>query len=95
MIDLSRFHWQKDANCLNIDPIMLFPEVGERGGPVKQMFCGTCPVRKECLTHALESSEKYGIWGGLGEGPRRQLISRVVNGEDPRSVAEEALAWSA
>lgn len=27
--------------------------------------CKTCPVRMECLTHAVLTPERFGIWGGL------------------------------
>src|SRR5690606_4128918 len=30
-------------------------------------ICATCPVRTQCLTHALTYPEAYGIWGGLNE----------------------------
>ena len=36
--------------------------------------CRTCPVRTECLEHALKIPEPYGIWGGLSEDERAQLL---------------------
>lgn len=27
--------------------------------------CTSCPVRIECLEHAIASGERYGVWGGL------------------------------
>lgn len=37
-------------------------------------FCAVCPVWLECLTDALEHSEKYGLWGGLRPIERRCLV---------------------
>lgn len=34
-------------------------------------LCGWCPVRRECLNHALENDLKEGVWGGLTEAERR------------------------
>lgn len=30
-------------------------------------ICMRCPVRIDCLDHAIASNEQYGIWGGLNE----------------------------
>jgi WhiB family redox-sensing transcriptional regulator len=27
--------------------------------------CAACPVRSQCLEHAIASGERYGVWGGL------------------------------
>jgi WhiB family redox-sensing transcriptional regulator len=27
-------------------------------------LCGDCPLRKECLTEALDRREPWGVWGG-------------------------------
>ena len=35
--------------------------------------CATCPVRVDCLQHAVASDERYGIWGGLTDDERRRL----------------------
>jgi WhiB family redox-sensing transcriptional regulator len=31
-------------------------------------------VRRECLDHALSSGEPYGVWGGLSEAEREQVL---------------------
>jgi WhiB family transcriptional regulator, redox-sensing transcriptional regulator len=33
--------------------------------------CASCPVRADCLAHALRTHEQLGIWGGLTETQRR------------------------
>jgi WhiB family redox-sensing transcriptional regulator len=33
--------------------------------------CAACPVRLECLDHALDTDEKHGIWGGMTPDERR------------------------
>lgn len=27
-------------------------------------LCGTCPIRRACLTAALDRAEPWGVWGG-------------------------------
>jgi WhiB family redox-sensing transcriptional regulator len=29
-----------------------------------KMLCGGCPIRRECLSAALEREEPWGVWGG-------------------------------
>jgi WhiB family redox-sensing transcriptional regulator len=36
-------------------------------------LCHACPVRADCLTHALTVGEEYGVWGGLSETERAML----------------------
>ena len=45
-------------------------------------LCGRCPVRQECLEHALHNGEDYGIWGGLTEGERREVAVLDRRGQD-------------
>ncbi|MFO7701064.1 MAG: WhiB family transcriptional regulator, partial [Acidimicrobiia bacterium] len=35
--------------------------------------CAACPVRVECLGHALATNERFGVWGGTTEKERRSL----------------------
>jgi WhiB family redox-sensing transcriptional regulator len=39
-------------------------------------ICQSCPVLRQCLDYALMVREPHGIWGGLNEYERRQLLSR-------------------
>ena len=38
-----------------------------------KLVCAGCPVRMECLDHAVAVDERYGVWGGLTQDERRQL----------------------
>ncbi|HEX4432818.1 MAG TPA: WhiB family transcriptional regulator [Frankiaceae bacterium] len=65
--------WTEIALCLQVDPEMFFPE---RGGSTREAkrICTGCDVRTECLTYALEHTERFGIWGGLSERERRRIL---------------------
>lgn len=67
----SRPDWQQHAACRGCTDLF-FPSRGEDTRPALAI-CNTCPVRTECLDHALELGEKYGIWGGEPERQRRRL----------------------
>jgi len=63
--------WMLEAKCLDADPEAFFPEKGGSTREAKRI-CATCPVRSECLDHALANDERFGIWGGLSERERRR-----------------------
>jgi WhiB family redox-sensing transcriptional regulator len=52
-------------------PKKFFP--GRNENSDAKEVCARCPVRVECLEHALTAREQFGIWGGLGERSRRKL----------------------
>lgn len=62
-------HWTLRAACREVDPELFFPATEKDAGRGKEV-CRRCPVRNECLVSALESDERFGIWGGLSEGER-------------------------
>lgn len=84
-----RWNWQLRAACRTLDSSIFFHPPGERGrahdGRERRAkrVCASCPVREACLAHALRAHERYGVWGGLTEDERLDLV-----GEDrgrPRS----------
>ena len=66
--------WRDRAACVGADPDLFFPpEEGGKGQARKaKAICAGCPVRVECLDHALRHGEHWGIWGGVPERDRRQ-----------------------
>jgi len=88
MTDISRlpapnlevWEWQLHGACRGQDTELFFHPEGERGPrranreAAAKAVCASCPVRRECLDHALESGEPYGVWGGLSEGEREELL---------------------
>ena len=39
-------------------------------------ICQSCAVRKDCLDYALSIREPHGIWGGLNEVERKNLMAQ-------------------
>ena len=80
MIALDR-SWQPIALCSGNHSHLFFPpstserkDEREKREARAKSICAVCPVRVPCLEYAAEIKEPYGIWGGLTEAERRQLI---------------------
>jgi WhiB family transcriptional regulator, redox-sensing transcriptional regulator len=67
--------WQRQANCMGVDPDLFFPERGASTKEAKEV-CRGCVVREDCLEYALANGEKFGIWGGMSERERRRIRRR-------------------
>ncbi|MFF4381651.1 WhiB family transcriptional regulator [Kitasatospora sp. NPDC001547] len=90
MADISRlpgasshfWDWQLRGSCREADSALFFHPAGESGAAraVREQeakaVCADCPVRRECLRHALRTREPYGVWGGLTEEERHGLLAR-------------------
>ncbi|MGH3803345.1 MAG: WhiB family transcriptional regulator [Pseudonocardiaceae bacterium] len=69
--------WQTRALCrTNPSDVFFGPDSESRATRSRREkqakeLCRSCPVRHECLRHALDVGEPYGVWGGLTESDRR------------------------
>jgi WhiB family redox-sensing transcriptional regulator len=89
----GRRNWRAAARCRTADAEGLFV-TGARQREARA-FCRTCPVRTECLAHALDERIEFGVWGGTTERERRALLrSRpdVVSWAELLSAARAAHA---
>ncbi|MFF4292188.1 WhiB family transcriptional regulator [Streptomyces vinaceus] len=68
--------WQDEAACGGIDNSLFFSLAAIDIAQAKS-HCGPCPVRSQCLTHALTVREDHGVWGGLDEFERAGLLKDV------------------
>ena len=50
-------------------------EARETRETAAKAVCAACPVRTQCLEHALAVREPYGVWGGLSEHEAGRLIA--------------------
>lgn len=91
--------WQMHGACRGMDSAFFFHPEGERG-PARanrearaKKVCGSCPVMDLCRRHALEVHEPYGVWGGLSEHERDDIIRgrdrtlRIGNAPAPHGMA--------
>jgi|SRR5690606_4865240 len=54
-----------DALCVDSD-VDFFSEDPEEVDKAKRI-CLDCPVRRECLSYALNNDTRFGVWGGADE----------------------------
>ena len=69
-------HWREQALCAGRDTEVFFPE-DQQPSRLAKWFCRRCPVRQDCLAHAIETDERYGVWGGVDEHTRELLVARI------------------
>lgn len=76
--------------CHAEDPDLWFAEDPRELERAKAL-CADCPLRRECLTAALERGEPWGVWGGeiLDRG---SVIARKRPRGRPRKDAKEVVA---
>ena len=95
---MEEWEWQYKGACRDLDPEMFFHPDGERGPRRRnrenaaKAICASCPVIAACRAHALAVQEPYGIWGGLSEDDRTEILERqgVTPLTIPASIVAEA-----
>ena len=77
----EQFLWQARAACKGPQAAAFFPpsqaeRKDERDARERRAksICASCPVHGPCLQYALNIREPHGIWGGLNEFERKQLL---------------------
>jgi WhiB family transcriptional regulator, redox-sensing transcriptional regulator len=73
---MDREHeWMTRGHCASIPPSIFFPSDGI-GVDAARKICEGCPVREQCLEHALVHRIDHGVWGGCSERERRRILKR-------------------
>ena len=68
--------WRERAACRDESTLLWFLGNDPFENAEAKQVCGGCPVRDECLEHAMDSRERDGIWGGLTGDERKTLARR-------------------
>ncbi len=77
---IESYEWQDRGACARLDVGMFFSPESERGAKRTRReenakaVCRQCPVVAQCLDHALQVREPYGVWGGMTAGERQRLL---------------------
>jgi WhiB family redox-sensing transcriptional regulator len=87
-----------EASCKDyFNPDLFFPETKPEKAkrlPIIRAICGGCPVRKECLTYAINNRIPDGYWGGLSPTERGLINTRRMNSLPTKAEKIRELARS-
>ena len=82
ILEADPMTWSLAASCDTADPDLFFPQPGADTSYARSI-CKACPVRRHCLDYALETKQKFGIWGGMTEAQRRRLRREDITANHP------------
>lgn len=69
------FYAHPRRGCANLkNPNIMFPRYADQL-PAAEAICKPCPFQQECANWALNTGQTFGVYGGVGERERRQLIA--------------------
>jgi WhiB family transcriptional regulator, redox-sensing transcriptional regulator len=85
-------HWVAQAACQGQPLDALFVRGAAAQHAAAKKLCAGCSVRTECLAEALDARIGWGVWGGLTERERRQVLRRRPNVRSWRMLLEHARA---
>lgn len=80
---IADISWHARGNCHDLASEeadrMFFPAPRAHADIAEaKTLCGTCPVRQDCFTHALDNDIRWGLWGGLTEAERKPWHAKVT-----------------
>ena len=73
--------WVNEGACFGEPVSVMFPTGGPKPGvhgnskldwDTPRSLCAVCPVRNDCLNHALTHNEEWGMWGGMTPDERQR-----------------------
>lgn len=77
---MYRDEWMSKALCIDMETDIFYNSDRDSNKVVKaRETCMKCPVILQCRVHAVESGEKFGIWGGMDGDERKAWWRRVRN----------------
>ena len=68
--------WADSAACRGHDPELFYPPRGEVISREAYLLCSSCPVRSECLDHAVRH-ESIGYWAGTSALERKRMRRKL------------------
>ena len=65
--------WAVYSSCREAEPEIFFASTraDERAAIA---VCKTCAVADQCIEFAIETRERFGVWGGTNERERRRML---------------------
>lgn len=77
LFDFTPEPWVEDATCngiSNSSKTLFF--AGQLQVQAAVEFCSRCPVAWECFSYAVRLNMSEGLWGGIPQWERRQMLKQ-------------------
>lgn len=83
--------WKALAACRQTETGKMYPAPGDIPTLRAALAtCAGCPVRLDCLRHAIVNDEAHGVWGGTTARQRFRLARRWRDGRPIEEVVRLA-----
>lgn len=84
--------WLADAACAGMDSRAFFANGCHAREQVKEAkkICAACPVQPACANFAIESGERWGVWGAMSQQELRRKRRRFTSRAKERTTAPKA-----
>ena len=80
--------WRESASCTSVGDYFFFAPESEtdharylREG-IARGICEGCAARNHCCRYSLETAQPYGVWGGLTERERKEILRDPAHRDD-------------
>ncbi|WP_328362305.1 WhiB family transcriptional regulator [Mycobacterium sp. NBC_00419] len=90
---VREWEWQSAGNCVGHPVEVFFPEDSPRRDRRRleqqaKNICWGCPIKVQCLEHAINTPEQFGVWGATTASERGQRITATTRSAEgsPRSA---------
>ncbi|MCG0066267.1 WhiB family transcriptional regulator [Streptomyces tricolor] len=73
--------WLQHAACAGMDVRAFFSSGHHARAQVNEArrVCATCPVQTQCAAWAIETGERWGVWGGMSQKQLREKRRRFTS----------------
>ncbi len=86
---IPNLDWLDNAACAGMDTRAFYATGKHARAQVfaAKRICATCPVQPNCATHAIQTGERFGVWGAMSQQElrkkRRRFTSRAKTSTRP------------
>ncbi|MFI9340010.1 WhiB family transcriptional regulator [Streptomyces sp. NPDC052773] len=78
---IRNLDWLQQAACAGLDHRAFFATSRHARAQVNaaRRVCAACPVREQCATWAIQTGERWGVWGGMSQQELRRRRRRFTS----------------
>ena len=78
---IPNLDWLADAACAGMDARAFFANGCHARAQVHEAkkICASCPVQPNCAAFAIETGERWGVWGAMSQQELRKKRRRFTS----------------